>query len=96
MSRPQTKEALTRMAWVAALRRSGHRQCCQRLTDGRGNVCALGLLQEILGGEREGYRALGHAAGLDFGQGLAVIRMNDFGDTFPQIADEIESWFSPP
>lgn len=58
MAQPKTKRDLTRLSWLAALRRDGDRQChgelCLfvRYPDGRvtvDKVCALGLLGEVSG-----------------------------------------------
>jgi hypothetical protein len=58
MSRPQTKEALTRMA-----------------------------------SQFTSYGDLGAAVGLTNNQIGSIMVMNDYGRSFAELADEIESWF---
>ena len=105
MSQTKSKEELTRLAWLAALRREGHRKCAGvyfKPTSGR--VCALGLLIEVV--EPEGNRMLHYAdvvgarAGLSAKQTGEVLRRNDgtFGCSrysFAEIADMVEGWFKP-
>ena len=44
----ESKEKLLRLAWLAALRQEGHRQCAATLIHG-GLVCAIGLIVEVAG-----------------------------------------------
>src|SRR5262245_59573153 len=43
------KYALIRNAWIAALRREGHRQCREVLARDGYQVCALAILAEVAG-----------------------------------------------
>jgi hypothetical protein len=43
------KYALIRNAWIAALRREGHRECREDWTRDGYQVCALALLVEVAG-----------------------------------------------
>ena len=96
MSTTRTKTELVRMGWLTELRRQGHRQCNGFLFLGH-KVCAFGLLQEVafgLGSTFVGYEALTKAAGMNEGRIGPILRMNDSGQTFAEIADVVESWFS--
>jgi len=102
MSTTKPKEELTRLAWLAALRQQGERQC-----EGIGNgetACALEVLHEIAFGTRAPYpfpyTAVQRAAGLTYHQVNSVWRMNDgihsvdrAPHTFSEIADVVSSWF---
>jgi hypothetical protein len=106
MSEAKTKEELVRLAWLAALRRQGDRQCTGTYAED-GMVCALGLLAEIT--KADGYFdevGLGAVAGLSSQQSFEVVARNDGGahpmldpdemfipHTFGQIADVVEKWF---
>lgn len=100
MSTQKTKEELIRLAWIAALRRSGDRQCEGELFNGT-NVCAMGLLAEVTGMRRTaaavvgrwGFNWLGRWAGLSPDQTTTVWHANDDSHTFSEIADVIEGWF---
>ena len=102
MSQHQSKETLTRLAWLAALRQQGERQCRGMYITHTGQVCALGMLAEVTGyqGDWEGYRALAPLAGLSDHHVRSVISMNDGNSitqtrphTFAEIADVVSSWF---
>ena len=91
------KETLIRLAWIAELRRQGHRQC----HDGRYNngrlVCALGLLREVAlpdwrYAEREAVdeiEEVGALAGLTAAESLEITLRND-GDIIPETEGEGE------
>jgi hypothetical protein len=101
MSTTKTKEELTRLAWISALRREGHRKCLDFYEDYQGRVCALGLLCEVVGkspGEMGTVSHIGALAGLDGHQATAITFMNDGRGpcreySFSEIADEVERWF---
>lgn len=101
MSQPKTKEELVRLAWVAALRREGDRQCDGQLFQGN-KVCALGLLAVVSGlGRRANavvarwgdFDSIGRRAGLAPFQTTDIYSLNDSGSTFAEIADVVEGWF---
>ena len=103
MSETKTKQELVRMAWIAALRREGHRQCDGEMFDGHGGVCAIGLLAEISSIRRHqtdaivdqagDFAPIGNRAGLLPEETTAVWEMNDNGWAFDEIADEVEAGF---
>lgn len=100
MSTQKSKEELVRLAWIAALRREGHRKCTDAYHGFGGAVCALGLLAEVVGEKVDDLTKtsdVGSWAGLDFQHSVAVINMNDGENTtkctFSEIADVIEGWF---
>ena len=92
MATTKTKEELVRMAWITALRQQGDRQCVGQ-ADHRGGVCAMRLLADM-GGRWTDLYEVGEGAGLSRYRTGAVIRMNDRGTTFSEIADVVESWFA--
>lgn len=95
-----TREEMVRLAWLAALRWQGSRQCSGNYVDGA-RVCALGLLAEVGGmpiSDDIDFDAVGALAGLDTLQSQFVFHMNDGIDftkraTFAQIAQQVASWF---
>lgn len=99
------EQALIRSRWIEELRRQGHRKCTGDLFDGRGGVCALGLLAEVAGMERTNSAYGEILAGLlTHSQLDDVWRMNDGWEdplgsysirqhTFAEIADVAEAWF---
>lgn len=100
MSEVKSKETLVRLAWIAALRRQGHRKCTDEYHGSGGRVCALGLLAEVAGEKVDDITKtdkVGSWAGLDFFQSVKVINMNDGENTpkrtFSEIADVVEGWF---
>jgi hypothetical protein len=111
MSEHKSKETLVRLAWIAALRNQGDRQCREMMRQGQ-LVCALGLLAEITefsGSIIEAELVVGAMAGLDDNQCSHVACLNDgvrnkrlgFNlkfkkHTFSEIADVIEGWFDSP
>jgi hypothetical protein len=88
----ETEEKLLRLAWLAALRREGHRQCTGTMFEGN-LVCAIGLLAEVAGLSTADVEAmeeeqdlhypgrtedaLGELAGLDDYQVCDITSMND-------------------
>lgn len=102
MSTPKSKEALVRLAWITELRRQGHRQCRGDYRKGE-QVCALGLLAEVIGTPRAWQLPDGWvepATGLTNSQSRQVVWMNDGGilrdqrqHTFAEIADVVAGWF---
>jgi hypothetical protein len=99
MSKAKSKTELVRLAWIAALRREGHRQCSRVYRDNDGNVCALGLLAEVGTMSCYDMAEIGALAGLDYFQAVTVACMSDgvafdHPHTFAEIADIVEGWFS--
>lgn len=92
--------------WIANLRDPENRQCKGVLTDGTANCC-LGLLCRTVGllpndkncflgmkgvipsGVRQAVKLYSPRG--DFGYCSSLVSANDAGDTFPEIADIIES-----
>lgn len=100
MSEQLTKEELIRLSWLTELRRQGERQCQDRFEDGKGGVCALGLLREVAGLTPTTTAESGRLAGLTPGQSHLVAALNDgvpsWGipkRTFSEVADVVEGWF---
>ena len=92
MSAPLDKTTLTRAAWITALRQQGDRQCTHAWSDGRGNVCAVGLLGEVAG--VTSYVKAREVVGLSACQmDEIVFEMNDTGSSFAEIADTVAGWF---
>jgi hypothetical protein len=97
------KYALIRNAWIAALRREGHRQCREVWTRDGYQVCALALLAEAAGIKAADIPSrkhqIGPLAGLSSEQVDRIIQMNDEGDlgedpySFEEMADILEIWF---
>ena len=87
-----------RARWLTELRRQGHRQCYGDYAIG-GNVCAIGLLAEVVGlttyADDIGNFAV--LVGLTEEQMREVVDRNDGVEcdqhTFAEIADVVESWF---
>ena len=75
MSKSKTKEELVRLAWIAALRRQGDRQCRYRFRDGD-KVCAVGLLREMV---PDGDRCITEILGCSLEQFSDVMIANDLG-----------------
>ncbi len=104
MSKARTKQELTRLAWIAALRRSGHRKCVNDYSTSNGRVCALALLAEVAGINARDVDGLevhevGALAGLREDESQRVAWLNDGVDvinirphTFREIADVVEGW----
>ncbi len=103
MSKTRTKEELIRLAWIAALRRSGHRKCVEDYSTSKGRVCALGLLAEVAGINARDVQGLelhevGALAGLCKNESRYVAWLNDGNlinirpHTFREIADIVEGW----
>lgn len=99
MSTTLPKTDLVRSAWITELRRQGDRQCTGDYRKGK-NVCALGLLREVMGfGSNWESEWVERATGLEHWMACEVVAMNDGQDgypkhTFSEIADVVESWFS--
>jgi hypothetical protein len=109
MATTKTKEELVRLAWITEMRRRPERQCHGVSRDGH-QVCALILLADMTGGgvprytkrpmrNAIDYPTIAARAGLSPEQSQLVIQLNDSGEgpaplTFPEIADQIESWFA--
>lgn len=98
MAQTKTKEELLRLSWLTQLRRQGHRQCRGQLGNARGEVCAFGLLNEMLNNKpcEDGmtYSALGKLVGLSSSQSADIVGMNDrYKRTFVEIADAVADWF---
>jgi hypothetical protein len=83
---------------VEALHLNAHRQITTMLSDGSGNVCAMGLLYELAKASPvESYLDMNQRLGLpvvsaELGM-LSVgeiIHLNDTGHSFHEIADRIE------
>ena len=105
MSTTKSKEELTRLAWLTALRHQGDRQCRAVPTARGGKVCAFALLAELMGMPTSEWSRVYHHVGLNPFRALDVAAMNDGGQsfgsnqtfrkhTFSEIADVVESWFS--
>lgn len=109
MTRPLPLQTLTRLSWLAALRRQGDRQChgelCLLIADSDGpvevaRVCALGLLAEVSGVPvwwDLDVHDIGALAGLSARQSDLVINLNDGMNgpkrSFAEIADVVGGWF---
>lgn len=103
MTTPLSKTELVRTAWIAALRREGHRQCTEYyyLPSEGLPVCALGLLMEIAGmplSDSTEQEDIGGLAGLSYVESYDIAARNDGGatyrkHTFAEIADVVERWF---
>lgn len=107
MATSKTKEELVRLAWLAALRRQGERQCAG-FSGNPAKACALQLLAEVAGIPAINLSgAVASTAGLSDEQGWRVIAMNDGRayaraphfrvsrkHTFAEIADVIAGWFA--
>ena len=95
MSEVKPKETLMRLAWIAALRREGHRKCTGEYQSGFGKVCALGLLAEVAGKKVDGLTRIdevGGWAGLDFMASARVMNMNDGVGQPKRTFSEIAGW----
>jgi hypothetical protein len=106
MSTHKTKEELTRLAWLAALRRQGERQCTAEYFNWETRqACAMGILIEVAlppqqwaHAEDEDVDSFGALAGLNLEQCREVVALNDGNEgkrqhTFGEIADVVEAWF---
>lgn len=86
----------TRRAWCEALRKNGHRKCegaFIRIKFGETKHCAIGLFfAEVLKTPTRDtfYSIVIKKTGIPAYAIGAIIRMNDEGNTFHQIADYIE------
>lgn len=78
---------INRSIWIQALRQNGHRQIREHISDGRGNVCALGLAAEVLGC----WTRLGHFKPNVEGALALPAQDNDNGWSFARIADAAEA-----
>lgn len=83
MTKTLDKTELVRLAWLTELRRQGHRQCTGSYKSD-GDVCALGLLLDVVGlsadwaeQEANDERDVGALAGLSGDQSRTVVCMND-------------------
>lgn len=77
MSTTKSKETLTRLAWLAALRQRGHRQCRGVGRDGSAH-CALGLLWYTAGyPQLDDLSTVAALAGLADQQAKDVMSLND-------------------
>ena len=109
MAITKSKTELVRLAWIAALRQQGDRQCSEAFAETHGaRVCALGLLIEVAGHDPShpenlpfkwaDDRDIGTLAGLTKAQSREIARRNDGGGkyhqhTFAEIADVVAGWF---
>lgn len=97
MSRRLTRKELRRFELIHRLQQNRDKQITGRLQK-EGGFCAMGVAREILRehgmkvSERACCDRIGHAFGMPYRQTKRVVRMNEEGKTFPEIAEQLRKW----